>query len=94
MFSFSPCFLLKDSLLELNLLQFCVGFEWDQFNIKKNWDKHKIPPFECEQIFLNQPLIIAQDVKHSQIEERLYALGKTDSDKKLLLSQLEKNKFE
>ena len=28
--------------------------------------------------FFNQPLIISNDVKHSQTEERFYALGRTD----------------
>ena len=37
----------------LKKVQDCIGFQWDQFNIDKNWDKHKITPFECEQIFFN-----------------------------------------
>ena len=70
----------------LKKVQDCIGFQWDQFNIDKNWDKHKITPFECEQIFFNQPLIISNDVKHSQTEERFYALGRSDLNKELFIA--------
>lgn len=63
----------------------CTGFEWDQNNIEKNWEKHKVTPVECEQIFFNHPLIIADDVKHSQIEKRFYVLGKTDLNRALFV---------
>jgi len=58
------------------LLQECIGFEWDQHNIEKNWEKHNVTPLECEQIFFNQPMVIADDSKHSQTEQRFYSLGK------------------
>lgn len=62
-----------------------VGFDWDQANTEKIWGKHKVSPFECEQIFFNQPLIVAPDEAHSQIEPRFYALGRTDGDRRLFL---------
>ena len=40
---------------------------------------------EGEQIFFNQPLIGAPDEKHSDTEERVYALGQTDAGKKLFV---------
>ena len=68
------------------IIQDCIGFEWDQYNnIEKNWDKHKVTPFESEQVFFNKPLIIADDPKHSQDEKRFYALGKTDQERKLFI---------
>lgn len=67
------------------LLQECVGFDWDEGNIEKNWLKHKVLPFECEQIFFNQPLIVVHDAKHSQDEMRYYALGRTDTDRHLFV---------
>jgi len=67
------------------LLQKCIGFEWDQHNIEKNWEKHNVTPLECEQIFFNQPLIIADDTKHSQAEQRFYVLGITDLSRKLFV---------
>lgn len=66
-------------------LQECIGFDWDQHNIGKNWDKHKVASIECEQIFFNQPLIVADDIGHSQTEKRFYALGKTDVERKLFI---------
>lgn len=60
-----------------------TGFDWDQGNIEKNWIKHKIKAEECEQIFFNKPLIIFPDTRHSENENRFYALGRT-IEKKLL----------
>ncbi|MEW6076713.1 MAG: BrnT family toxin [Thermodesulfobacteriota bacterium] len=66
-------------------LQECIGFEWDQNNIEKNWGKHNVTPLECEQVFFNQPLVIADDTKHSQTEQRFYVLGQTDLGRKLFI---------
>jgi len=33
----------------------CIGFNWDEGNIKKNWEKHRVSPMECEQVFFNRP---------------------------------------
>ncbi len=60
-------------------------FDWDSGNLEKNWLKHGVSPLECEQVFFNQPLI-APDVKHSQSEERFFALGRSDLDRYLFLS--------
>jgi uncharacterized DUF497 family protein len=56
----------------------CTGFEWDNGNITKNWDQHDVSTRECEQIFFNKPLIAKRDRKHSEFENRYYALGQTD----------------
>ncbi len=63
----------------------CIGFQWNRGNAEKNWLKHKVSPSECEQIFFNLPLIVADDKKHSQEEDRYYALGKTDMGRCLFL---------
>ena len=63
-------------------LRECTGFDWDEYNIKKNWEKHNVSPVESEQIFFNKPLIIAADNKHTKAES-YYALGKTERDRKL-----------
>ena len=68
------------------MLKECTGFQWDKHNIQKNWEKHKVSPSESEQAFFNTPLIVAADVKHSKKEERFYALGKTDLDRRLFLA--------
>jgi uncharacterized DUF497 family protein len=61
-----------------------AGFDWNQANVDKIWEKHRVSPFECEQIFFNQPLIVAPDEGHSQEEPRFYTLGRTDSDRLLI----------
>lgn len=62
-----------------------LGFEWDKQNADKIWRKHKVSPFECEQIFFNQPLIAAPDEAHSHVEIRFYVLGRTDARRRLFL---------
>ena len=60
------------------------GFEWDEGNFHKNWIKHKVTFSESEEIFFNEPLIVAEDIKHSTEEEkRFFALGKTNENRKL-----------
>jgi hypothetical protein len=54
-----------------------TGFDWDEANLNKNWNKHKVSHFECEEIFFNEPLIIRPDYAHSQTEARFAVLGKT-----------------
>ena len=71
--------------MELAKLFACTGFEWDEGNFEKNWVRHKVSPFECEQIFFNQPLVVADDAKHSESERRSYALGQTDKGRRLFV---------
>lgn len=61
----------------------CVGFEWDDENEPKNWDRHQVTPEEAEGMFFNEPLIIRTDVRHSRTEKRYYALGRTIADGRL-----------
>ena len=69
----------------IELLQQCTGFNWDESNSQKNWILHKVSRSECEQIFFNEPLVIADDEKHSQSEKRWYLLGQTDSVRLLFI---------
>ena len=67
------------------LLQKCTGFEWDVHNAEKNWQKHRVTPSECEQIFFNRPRVVADDIRHSEEENRFYALGHTDARRMLFV---------
>jgi len=69
-----------------NLLKECEGFQWDEGNSDKNWIRHQVSRFECEELFFNQPLIISEDSKHSKSESRFYSLGRTDSNRFLFIS--------
>lgn len=60
-------------------------FEWDEANRKKNWKKHRVSVKECEEVFFDKSLVIAEDPKHSEIEKRFSALGKTESGRTLTI---------
>jgi uncharacterized DUF497 family protein len=64
-------------------LDACVGFEWDESNAQKNWDKHSVTPEEAEDIFFNEPLIVRKDMRNRRDEERYYVLGQTGSGRLL-----------
>jgi uncharacterized protein len=66
-------------------LESIEGFDWDDGNREKNWNKHGVKPVECEMIFFNRPLVVIDDEKHSQVESRYYAFGKTDFGRVLLV---------
>ena len=38
---------------------------------------------EAEQVFLNEPIVVNADVKHSTEEPRFHALGQTDTGRRL-----------
>ena len=61
------------------------GFEWDEGNLLKNWEKHSVNHLEAEQVFFNEPLIVFEDLKHSLEESRWYVLGRTDKYRGLMI---------
>jgi len=69
----------------LDRLARCTGFQWDEGNLLKNWERHEVSAAECEQIFFNRPLIASPDERHSSAEPRLYALGHTDAGRYLFV---------
>jgi len=66
-----------------DLLSKCTGFEWNKGNLLKNWEEHGVTGSECEQIFFNNPQIVAPDLKHSGKEDRYFVLGQTDTGRLL-----------
>ncbi|MBI4968395.1 MAG: BrnT family toxin [Rhodospirillales bacterium] len=60
-----------------------AGFDWDEGNRRKSVDKHDVALAEAEQVFLNQPLLILADERHSHDEPRYHALGQTDAGRRL-----------
>ena len=62
------------------------GFDWHEGNADKNWVSHGVTPQEAEQVFFNQPLIVADDRKHSENERRYFVLGQTDKDRALFIA--------
>jgi uncharacterized DUF497 family protein len=60
-------------------------FEWDEGNAAKNWIRHRVTQSECEEVFFNRPLVVAEDEAHSDHELRFFALGQTDAGRLLLV---------
>lgn len=60
-----------------------VIFEWDKWNIDKNFIKHKETIKETEQLFADETSIIFEDEKHSRIEIRYALFGVTEQGRKL-----------
>ena len=67
------------------IISHCVGFDWNDGNQLKNWEKHSVSASECEQVFFNHPLVTSPDVVHSSYEARFYTLGKSDAGKYLFI---------
>ena len=63
----------------------CIGFDWDDGNSSKNWYKHQVSKRESEQVFFNKPIIVFEDIKHSDSEIRYYLLGKTNKNRLLMI---------
>ncbi len=57
----------------------CTGFKWDDGNSEKNWERHQVSRLEAEQVFLNRPVLLFPDTKHSQSEPRFAVLGQTNT---------------
>ena len=59
------------------------GFQWDEGNSEKTWVRHEVSQAECEQLFLNRPIVVTFDEGHSKLERRFVALGRSDSRRQL-----------
>ena len=64
-------------------LEQIVGFDWDEGNSRKSADKHDVSQAEAESIFFNDPLVVVEDTRHSDKEQRFNALGKTGQNRLL-----------
>ncbi|MCP4370866.1 MAG: BrnT family toxin [Deltaproteobacteria bacterium] len=61
-------------------------FEWDDGNRTKNWVRHQVSTTECEEVLFNLPLLLADDIQHSQNEKRYYVLGQTNVGRQLFIA--------
>ena len=60
-----------------------TGVEWDAGNERKSVENHNVSQAEAEQLFFNEPLLTVLDGKHSIVEMRIHALGKSDEGRLL-----------
>lgn len=64
-----------------------IAFQWDKGNIDKNFIKHNVSIQEAEEVFLNEPFIVADDVRHPHSsEQRFYGLGRTKTNRTLFVA--------
>lgn len=66
-------------------LEDCTGFDWDDANAHKNWERHRVTPEDAEDVFFTEPLVVRSDVRHSKIERRYFALGQTAAGRRLFV---------
>lgn len=62
-------------------------FEWDERNINKNWEKHKVKYAESEDVFFNNPVVV--EIEKSKIlyhEDRKVAYGATNTGRLLFIA--------
>jgi len=69
----------------MNIIPDPLTFDWDLGNLDKNFIKHKVTRQEAEEVFINEPLSIVEDVIHSIKEKRFNALGQISNGRKLFL---------
>ena len=51
-----------------------IVFEWDQWNVQKNEDKHGVSRLEAESAFYDPHLHLFEDLRHSSPRETRYIL--------------------
>lgn len=55
-----------------------IHFEWDENKNEENSLKHGVSFFDAQQAFLDENRVLAEDLEHSQNEQRYYCFGKVD----------------
>jgi uncharacterized DUF497 family protein len=68
-----------------NPLESCIGFDWDEWNTSKNWERHRVTPEESESVFFHDPLLLRSDAGHSKHEKRFHVMGETPTGRRLLV---------
>ncbi len=71
---------------EKDRLAACTGFDWDEENAVKNWERHRVTPEEAEDVFFHDPFVMRSDLPHSKREKRYRSLGKTGRGRKLFIA--------
>lgn len=61
------------------------AFEWDKGNLDKNQREHGVATQEAESVFVDPGAYVFPDVRHSEKEDRVVILGKSDQDRFLFV---------
>jgi len=65
-----------------DLLAGLTRFAWDDGNATKNWERHHVTQAEAEEVFFNQPVVLASATA-SERERRYNVFGHTNGDRLL-----------
>jgi uncharacterized DUF497 family protein len=71
----------------------CAGFDWDESNSVKNWERHRVTPEEAEDVFFQEPLVLRGDSGHSSSEMRYRAMGRTSRGRLLFVAYTVRRKL-
>ena len=47
-----------------------ISFVWDEGNLRKNIEKHRVTIQEAEEMFTNEPFTLSVDANHSTAQEK------------------------
>jgi hypothetical protein len=61
-------------------LDACSGFEWDEANAHKNWERHRVRPEEAEDVFFNEPLVVRSDIATPGVRSGITRLDRPMAD--------------
>lgn len=55
-----------------------IYFQWDSYKAAKNLSKHGVSFAEAATVFFDPRIMLTEDSRHSQTEDRFIALGETN----------------
>jgi hypothetical protein len=65
-----------------DLMAGLTGFDWDDANSMKSWERHHVTQAEQEEVFFNRPVFLL-DARAGERERRYNVLGRTNNDRLL-----------
>ncbi len=60
------------------------SFEWDEAKNQENQQKHNVTFYDAQYAFLDPDRVIAEDMSHSQEEQRFYCFGLNKNESGML----------
>jgi uncharacterized protein len=70
-----------------------LQFDWEQWNIQKNEEKHGVSRLEAESIFFDKDFVVYEDIKHStEKEKRLISYGLSIQNRVMMCAFTIRNK--
>ncbi len=74
----------------MGLIDHYEGFDWDEGNVWKNWEKHHVAPYETEQALRNEPFLEHDSINYFGPEKRRVVKSRTDAGRYLFIVYTER----